>query len=327
MSIIVTGSIAFDYIMQFPGQFTEHILPDQLENISLSFLVDEMRKVRGGCAPNIAYSLALLGERPRLMATAGQDATEYKDWLAARGVDTSLLRIFDDLFTASFFVSTDRDQNQIASFYTGAMARARELSFHNLDGEVSIAIIAPNDPVAMDRYARECRELNIRYIYDPGQQVARMDGKELAQGLTGAYILILNDYEYNILQKKTGLNETQLLERVETIIVTNGEEGSTIMSRDTQTGAVQRLHVAAAAPRAIHDPTGVGDAYRAGLIKGVVQGYPWEVTSRLAGLAAIYVLECPGPQPPPYTLQEFARRYRQNFGDAPQLADLLADNA
>ena len=327
MSIVVTGSFAFDYIMQFPGRFTDHILPDRLERISLSFLVDEMRKVRGGCAPNIAYSLALLGERPRLMATAGQDALEYCDWLAAQGVDVSLLRIYDDLFTASFFVNTDRDQNQIASFYAGAMARASELSFYDLgDDKVQVAIIAPNDPAAMDKYARECRELGIPYIYDPSQQVARVGGEELSDGLTGAYILILNEYEYGILQKKTGLSEDQLLDRVQTVVVTRGEAGSTVLSRRGESGNLQRLDVPAARPRAAYDPTGVGDAYRAGLIKGLVRGYPWQVTGRLASLAAVYVLEHPGPQPQPYTRQEFVQRYRENFGDTPELAELLADN-
>ena len=326
MSIVVTGSFAFDYIMQFPGRFTDHILSDQLEKISLSFLVDDMRKVRGGCAPNIAYSLALLGERPRLMATAGQDALEYRDWLNAHGVDTSLLCIYDDLFTASFFVSTDRDQNQIASFYTGAMARARDLSLHDLEDDVKVAIISPNDPLAMDKYARECRELGIPYIYDPSQQVARVGGDDLVEGLTGAYILILNEYEYNILQKKTGLNENQLLERVNLIVVTKGEEGSTTLSRQTETGEVQRLDVPAAIPHAAYDPTGVGDAYRAGLIKGLVHGYPWPVTGRLASLAAVYVLEHPGPQPLPYSLKEFVGRYRENFGDTPELADLLTSS-
>jgi adenosine kinase len=327
MSIVVTGSFAFDYIMQFPGRFTDHILPDQLERISLSFLVDEMRKVRGGCAPNIAYSLALLGERPRLMATAGQDALQYRDWLAAQGVDVSLLRIYDDVFTASFFVNTDRDQNQIASFYTGAMARASELSFYDLGGDkVRVTIIAPNDPAAMDKYARECRELGIPYIYDPSQQVARVGGDELIAGLTGAHILILNEYEYGILQKKTGLNEDQLLDRVQTIVVTRGEAGSMVLSRRGESGDLQRLDVPTARPRAAYDPTGVGDAYRAGLIKGLVRGYPWQVAGRLASLAAVYVLEHPGPQPRPYTRQEFVQRYRENFDDTPELADLLADN-
>lgn len=317
MHIIVTGSVAFDYIMSFPGRFTDHILPDRLDRISLSFLVDDLRRVYGGCAPNIAYSLALLGERPRLMATAGQDAAPYRDWLAAAGIDVSLLRICDDCFTASFFVSTDLDQNQIASFYTGAMARASQLSLYEVPDRPRLVIVSPNDPKAMDRYARECRELQIPYIYDPSQQVARVDGAELLAGLTGADVLILNDYEYGILQKKTGLNEAQLLERAQTIIVTLGEEGSRIVNRQDD------LHIPVARPRQVWEPTGVGDAYRAGLIKGLVRGYGWAVTGRIAAVAAIYVLESPGPQPQPYTRAEFVARYRENFGDTPELDDLL----
>jgi adenosine kinase len=190
---------------------------------------------------------------------------------------------------------------------------------------VDIAIISPNDPAAMDKYARECRELGIPYIYDPSQQVVRVEGDELIEGLTGAHILILNAYEYNVLQKKTGLNEGQLLDRVKKIVVTKGEEGSVILSRETKTGGVRRLDVPAATPRATYDPTGVGDAYRAGVLKGLVRGYPWEVTGRLASLAAVYVLEYPGPQPQPYTRREFVQRYRESFGDTLELADLITD--
>jgi adenosine kinase len=316
VSIVVTGSVAFDYIMSFPGRFTDHILPDKLDSISLSFLVDDMRRVYGGCAPNIAYSLALLGERPVLMASAGKDAVEYRDWLASNGIDTSLLCICEDCFTASFFVSTDLDQNQIASFYTGAMARACELSMHAVENP-ELAIISPNDPQAMDKYARECRELGIPYLYDPSQQVARVEGDELLEGLTGAHILILNDYEYSVLQKKTGLDESQILERIGTLIVTLGAEGSRIVTSE------QELTVPVAKPKAVLEPTGVGDAYRAGLIVGLVRGYPWPVTGRIAALAAAYVIEYPGPQPQPYTLQAFVDRYRENFGDCPELEDLL----
>jgi adenosine kinase len=317
MKLVVTGSFAFDYIMSFPGRFTDHILPDKLDSISLSFLVDDMRKVYGGCGPNIAYSLALLGERPRLMATAGQDAGEYRSWLQERGVDVSLLRICDDCFTASFFVSTDLDQNQIASFYTGAMARASELSIQDIVDRPDLVIISPNDPQAMRKYARECRELGIDYIYDPSQQVARVGGDELEEGLTGARILILNEYEYSILQKKTELNEEQLLERVPTIVVTLAEQGSRIVTRD------QVYQIPTARPDAVLEPTGVGDAYRAGLIKGLAHGYPWPVTGRIAALAAAYVIEHPGPQPSSYTLEAFVARYRENFGPASELDDLL----
>jgi len=307
MNIVITGSFAFDYIMHFPGYFTDHILPDKLDRISLSFLVDDMQRVYGGCAPNIAYSLALLGEHPRLMATAGKDAGEYVQWLNEQGVDTSLMKICDDCFTASFFVSTDLAQNQIASFYTGAMARARDLSFYQVTPRPDLTIISPNDPLAMARYARECRELGIPYIYDPSQQVARVGGDELIDGLTGAYLLIMNDYEYGILRKKTGLNQDELLRRVPTIVVTCGEKGSEIIT------GTETIHIPIAQPKAVLEPTGVGDAFRAGLIKGLAYNLPWPVTGRIAALAAVYVLEHPGPQPRPYTRQEFAWRYRENF--------------
>ena len=185
MSIVVTGSIAFDYLMSFPGKFTEHFLPEHMSRVSLSFLVDTMDKRRGGCAPNIAYTLALLGEKPRLMATAGQDFDDYRRWLEAAGVDTSLVREVPGKFTASFFCSTDTESNQIASFYTGAMANAGELSFRGVS-DCRLAIISPNDPGAMVQYAEECRTLGIPFIWDPGQQCARMSGPELQDGFEGS---------------------------------------------------------------------------------------------------------------------------------------------
>src|SRR5687767_2641461 len=179
MTIVVTGSIAYDYLMSFPGKFTEHFLPEHFHRVSLSFLVDTMDKRRGGCAPNIAYTLALLGEKPVLMGTAGQDINDYRLWMEAAGIDTSLVKVVPDKFTASFFCSTDQATNQIASFYTGAMANAAELSFRTVDGlanDSGLVIISPNDPGAMVQYAEECSTLGIRYIWDPGQQCARMDG-------------------------------------------------------------------------------------------------------------------------------------------------------
>src|SRR4051812_42329114 len=226
MSTVVTGSIAYDYLMSFPGKFTEHFLPDHMNRVSLSFLVDTMDKRRGGCAPNIAYTLALLGERPRLMGTAGQDFDDYRRWVEAAGVDTSLVTQVGDKFTASFFCSTDTESNQIASFYTGAMANAAELSFRTA-GTCRIAIISPNDPQAMLQYAEECRALNIPYIWDPGQQCARMSGDELRAGLEGAAIVISNDYEFELLRQKTGLDEDAVLSRAGSLIVTRGEHGCT----------------------------------------------------------------------------------------------------
>src|SRR6516225_1967796 len=219
MSIVVTGSIAFDYLMSFPGKFTEHFLPEHMQRISLSFLVDTMDKRRGGCAPNIAYTLALLGERPLLMATAGEDFGEYRQWLEAAGVDTSHVRQIDGKFCASFFCSTDRNHNQIASFYTGAMADAGQLSFRSLPA-CGLAIISPNDPEAMVQYADECRAIGLRYIFDPGQQCARLSGDELVEGARGAAIVIVNDYELELFRQKTGLGESGVLALSEALVVT-----------------------------------------------------------------------------------------------------------
>jgi adenosine kinase len=308
MSIVVTGSIAFDYLMSFPGKFTEHLLPEHVQRVSLSFLVDSMDKRRGGCAPNIAYTLALLGERPKLMATAGQDFADYREWLESAGVDTSLVREVEGKFTASFFCSTDQANNQIASFYTGAMANAAELSFRTA-GEVTLAIVSPNDPAAMLQYAEECRALELPYIFDPGQQCARMGGDELRDGLVGAAILICNDYEFELIRQKTGLDERGLLEQCEALVVTRGEDGSTVLTADGD-----RLDVPAVRPHRIIDPTGVGDAYRGGLMKGLAAGFDYETSARLGSVAATYALEHLGGQSHAYSWPEFAARFEAAFG-------------
>jgi adenosine kinase len=318
MRIVVTGSIAFDYIMSFPGRFKDHILPDKIHMLSVSFLVDSMRKERGGCAPNIAYSLALLGERPTVMGTVGQDFSDYRAWLERQGVDTSLIREIPDLFTASFFVSTDQDNNQIASFYTGAMACARELSFSALVGDSpDVAVISPNDPAAMTQYAQECKALGIPYIYDPSQQIIRLSAEELLQSTDGARILIVNDYELEMFKNKTRLSEEAVRRLPDVLIVTRGEKGSTIWAED------RRVDVPAVQPAVLCEPTGVGDAYRAGIIKGLLRGCSWETTGCIASLAATYVLEKHGTQNHRYTPAEFAARYREVFGSAPELDGLL----
>jgi adenosine kinase len=308
MRIIVTGSIAFDYLMSFPGKFTEHILPEHLQRVSLSFLVDTMDKRRGGCAPNIAYTLALLGERPVLMATAGQDFHDYRRWLEAAGVDTSLVREVPDKFTASFFCSTDAANNQIASFYTGAMAHAAELSFRTA-GRADVAIISPNDPAAMTQYAEECRTLGIAFVFDPGQQCARMTGDQLRDGLTGARIVICNDYELELIRQKTGLDESGILALAEALVVTRGEHGSSVIRRHA------RVDVPAVPPHQVADPTGVGDAYRGGFLKGLARRASDETCARLGTVAATYALEHLGGQSHAYTWDEFRARYEAHFGE------------
>jgi adenosine kinase len=266
-----------------------------------------MDKRRGGCAPNIAYTLALLGERPRLMATAGEDFGEYRAWLEAAGVDTSLVRQVSGKFTASFFCSTDEANNQIASFYTGAMANAAELSFRSA-GPCDVAIISPNDPAAMIQYAEECRALGIPFIFDPGQQCARMNGDELRDGIAGATIVICNDYEFELIRQKTGMREADILAQARALLITRGEHGSSVLTHD------ERTDVAAVAPHRIVDPTGVGDAFRGGLLKGMALGAPYDVCARLGSVAATYALEHLGGQSHAYTWHEFRQRYEQHFG-------------
>jgi adenosine kinase len=307
MRQIVTGSIAYDYLMSFPGSFSEQLLAEHLSRVSLSFLVDSMDKRRGGCAPNIAYTLALLGERPALMATAGQDFAEYRQWLEAAGVDTSLVREIAGKFTASFFCSTDKHNNQIASFYTGAMANAGELSFRAA-GPCELAIISPNDPGAMVQYADECRVLKIPYIFDPGQQCARMSGDELREGLTGANVLICNDYELELIRQKTAMSDAQLLNAFDALVVTRGEKGSSVL---TASGSVD---IPAVEPHRIVDPTGVGDAYRGGLMKGLALAADWQTCARLGSVSATYALEHMGGQSHAFTWAEFRERYEAHYG-------------
>jgi adenosine kinase len=307
MNIVVTGSIAFDYLMSFPGKFTEHFLPEHMSRVSLSFLVDSMDKRRGGCAPNIAYTLALLGEQPRLMATAGQDFSDYRRWLESAHVDTSLVREVDGKFTASFFCSTDVESNQIASFYTGAMANAGELSFRDVP-DCGLAIISPNDPGAMLQYADECRTLGIPFIWDPGQQCARMSGDELRDGMTAATIVICNDYEFELIRQKTGLDEDAILGRSGALVVTRGENGCSIIERH------QTADVPAVPPHRIVDPTGVGDAFRGGFLKGMALRASYRVCGQIGSVAATYALEHLGGQSHAYTWAEFLERYERQFG-------------
>ena len=309
MKIVVTGSIAYDYLMSFPGKFTDSLVADQLHTVSLSFLVDTLNRQRGGTAPNIAYTLALLGGHPSVMATAGQDFGDYRIWLESHGVDTKAIIEIENDFCASFFVNTDQAQNQIASFYTGAMAHAARLSFAQHAADADLAIISPNAPDAMGQYADECRQLGIPFIYDPSQQAARFTGEELLQGLNGAHMLTVNEYEHKLIQDKTGLSEDQILQRVRILLVTLAAEGARLVIDG------EEIRIPAVPPNEITDPTGAGDAFRAGLMRGMQLGLPWEISGRMGALAATYVLEQLGPQNHHYSPQEFVSRFRQHFDD------------
>ena len=320
MNIVVTGSIAFDYLMNFPGRFTDSLVADKLEKVSLSFLVDSLKRQRGGTAPNIAYTLALLGGRPRIMATAGQDFGDYRQWLDSHGIDTSAVVVIEDDYCASFFVNTDEDHNQIASFYTGAMAHAGKLTFRDYAPDAELAIITPNDPGAMLAYVVECKDLGIPYIYDPSQQTIRLSGEELCEGIDGATLLTVNEYEFSLIQEKTGLTESKILDMVGGAVITLGASGSRLLVDGTE------IIIPIATPKRIVEPTGAGDAYRAGLMRGMQLGLPWATAGRMGALAASYVLEQYGPQNHAYTRQEFVARYRDSFDDDGALDILLLED-
>lgn len=317
MKIVITGSIAYDYLMSFPGRFRDAFVVDKLEKISLSFLVDTLKRQRGGTAPNIAYTMALLGDRPTIMAAAGQDFADYRLWLEECGVDTSAIIEIPDVFCASFFVNTDEEHNQIASFYTGAMAYAGRLTYAQCAPDADLTIITPNDPGAMLSYVRECKTIGLPYIYDPSQQTARVGGEELSEGIDGCYLLSSNEYEFELIQEKTGLSEAQILDRVGGLVMTMGASGSRLVI-----GGREEF-IPVAAPHTLAEPTGAGDAYRAGLMRGMQLGLPWSVAGRMGALAAAYVLEQFGPQNHYFTREQFVARYRENFDDEGALDALL----
>lgn len=318
MDILLSGSVAYDYLMTFPGYFHEQILPERLKNISLSFLVDSMTRQRGGTAPNIAYTLALLGEKPRLMAAVGEDFGDYRAWLEAQGVDTEWAKVISGKFTASFFATTDKVNAQIASFYPGAMTHAAEISLRQVKNRPDLVVISPDDPTAMKNRAAECRELGIPYLYDPSQQILRLEGHEIARDMEGAHFLFVNDYEFGLISKKTGLDLNGMLKHVDNIVVTKGAEGAVIYAEG------QEVVVPVTPEERIVDPTGVGDAFRGGFLAAYARGWAWELCGQIGSLAAVYVLEQNGTQNHHYTRAQFVKRFREHYNDGGKLDALLA---
>jgi len=317
MDILLTGSVAYDYLMTFPGLFKEQILPERLEKISLSFLVDSMSRQRGGVAPNIAYTMALLGERPRVMATVGEDFSEYRQSLEGVGVDTALMEVVPELFTASFFATTDRSNAQLASFYPGAMGVASRQSILQAKPRPDLVVVSPNAPDAMTKFAAECRQSKIPYLYDPSQQILRLEGLELARDMEGAYFLFVNDYEFELISKKTSWNLAQMLQHVTVVVVTRGKDGADLYTCSEQ------VFIPTVPERQIVDPTGVGDAFRGGFLTGYSHVWDWALCGQIGSLAAVYCLEQKGPQNHIYTRSEFVERFREHFDDGGKLNELL----
>jgi adenosine kinase len=292
--IAVTGSIATDHLMTFPGRFAEQLLADQLERISLSFLIDELVVRRGGVAANISYGMGRLGLRPVLVGAVGTDFADYRSWLDRAGVDTASVHVSESAHTARFLCTTDADMCQIASFYPGAMSEAREIELQPVVervGELALVVISPNDPDAMLRHTDECRQRGLRFAADPSQQLARMSGDEIRQLIDGATYLLTNDYEKGLVEQKTGWTDAEVLSRVGTRITTHGPKGVVVEQAGQPTVAVE-----AAAERRKADPTGVGDAFRAGFLAGQMRGLSIERSAQLGSLLATLALEVEGPQ-------------------------------
>ena len=313
MRIAVTGSIATDYLMTFPGRFSEQLVADQLDRVSLSFLVDELQVRRGGVAANIAFGLARLGLQPLLVGAVGADFdTDYRAWLSRHGVDTTGVHVSQLRHSARFMCTTDEDQNQMASFYTGAMEEARFIELAPLRdrvGDLDLVVISPNDPEAMLRHTQECRQLGLEFMADPGQQLARMEGGEVRRLVDGARYLVTNDYERTLLESKTGWSDDEVLARVGHRITTMGPKGAVIETAD---GVL--TEVPAAPERDRVDPTGVGDAFRAGLLAGLSWRQPLERCAQIGSMMATYVLESVGTQEYDLEAEEFVGRLGDAFG-------------
>lgn len=305
--VLVTGSLGYDYIMNFNGRFADRIMPDNIHKISLSFLADKLNKQFGGTAGNIAYSLKLLGTEPTILSAAGNDFGPYKAFLESHKIATSKISVFDKEPTSCYFVVTDRDDNQIGSFYVGAQKYAKRLSIISAD----FVIISPQDPEAMKKFVKECHKLKLPYLYDPAFQIGTFSADELREGISGAEILIGNDYEIDLIASKLDVTHEDLLVMgPKAVVTTLGGKGSIIETRH------EAIHVKPAKPKNVSDPTGAGDAYRGGFLAGYLRGYPLEVSGQMGAVAAVYTVEKYGTVTHHYTKEEFVKRYKDNFNSA-----------
>ena len=312
MRPIVTGSIATDHLMVFPGRFTEQLVEGKLDKVSLSFLVDELEIHRGGIAANVAFGMARLGQRPMLVGSVGADFTDYRQWLESHHVDTRHVRVSERLHTARFLCTTDADNNQIASFYAGAMNEARHIDLGQIlrsERDVGIVLICPDDPEAMLRHTRACRACAVPFAADPSQQIARMDGTDLRRLVDGARYLFTNEYERALLIRKTGWDAGQILRQVGAWVTTTGPAGAIVES-----AAQPVVSVPAAALRRTVDPTGAGDAFRAGFLAGIGHGLGHEAAARLGCAMAALVMETSGTQEYLFQAEEFLARISESYG-------------
>ncbi|MDP2097822.1 MAG: carbohydrate kinase family protein [Methylobacter sp.] len=309
MSALICGSMAYDTIMVFHDKFKHHILPEKIHILNVSFLVPVMRREYGGCAGNIAYNLKLLNEEPLIMATVGHDFEPYAQWLAQNQLSSEFIQILDNHYTGQAYITTDEEANQITAFHPGAMNDSH-LNSVPTDRNISIGIVSPDGKDGMQLHAEQFAELEIPFIFDPGQGMPMFNGEELLKLVDQATWLTLNDYESELMQERTGLSLEQLAGRVEALIITLGAQGSQIYSQG------QCITIPAAKPKDLIDPTGCGDAYRAGLLYGLMNDLDWETTGRVASLMGAIKIEHNGTQNHSFDMDSFKQRYRENFGSA-----------
>lgn len=307
--VVISASIAFDYIMSFGGSFADHIIPDKTHVISVSFLVDSLRKQRGGCGGNVAYSLALLGTSSSLVGAVGHDFAPYREVMERLGIDLTSVIQDSEQATATAFMMADRKDNQINSFYPGPSDRAIEIDLTALGNRATFGLVGPTGPSVMCAHAAQLGAAGCRLIYDPAFQIIILSAEELVAGIDAAWALIGNDYEFAMIERKTGLTIDMLEQRVELLVVTYGDQGS-----ELRRGG-RRAKVPAAPAAVVRDPSGAGDAYRSGLLKGLLLELDVEVIGRMAGLAATYVVEQFGPQEHAYSAGEFIQRFDEVFPD------------
>jgi len=310
MTILVTGSLALDHIMVFEDHFKNHILPDKIHMLNVSFFIPSMQRCFGGTAGNIAYNLRLLGEDPLVLATVGSDFAPYRKWMENRGICQDAILTLEDELTAQAYITTDLSDNQICAFHAGAMNRAHEAKLNSVKKDISIATVSPNGKQAMQSYAYDLREAGIPAMIDPGQGLPLFDGPELLEMLDGAKIYIVNDYEWSLTIEKTGLDEEAIAERVDILVITRGEEGSWVRRGD------DRLLIPIAPPTEVIDPTGCGDAFRAGLLAGLQRGYELETAARMGSLMGSLNVSERLTQSLEVTEDEFRQKFQEAFGEA-----------
>ncbi len=306
-SALICGSVAFDNIMVFGDRFKNHILPDKIHMLNVSFLVPQLRREYGGCAGNIAYGLKLLGDRGYPMATVGRDFGAYRDWMSNNGVPTDYVRVIDSELTAQAFITTDLDDNQITAFHPGAM-QSSHLNRATDARDIAIGIVAPDGRDGMIQHAQQFADAGIPFIFDPGQGLPMFGREELDKFVGQATWVAVNDYEWQMVQQKTGWSVRDVTARVQALIVTRGANGSLIHTREAN------LEIPSAKPRAVVDPTGCGDAYRAGILHGLLHGLDWQATGRIASLMGAIKIETRGTQNHRFTHEEFERRFTESFG-------------